>query len=247
MKELPPNLRRFLSPRRSLHGSQALRGSSPLDPESAHLTPASSSGVGGQPPSDGGLSDSSQHMQLHVRSGSGGLQHPHQHRPASPPLQRQTAGSAASSGLSRQRSMSHSSLGAAAAASALTALGGSAEAMAAAMAAGVRAAELNAANANHGQSQTSLRAGSRLSGTIQQNGSGEAATLANGGAGRPPLPPLRGIGVSAATVGGVQHVALEMGELHGKTTSDEEADAGVDEGQHWPLVRRGSRQSGAPS
>lgn len=138
LKELPPHLRRFLSPRRSMH-NQALNvaataAAGRASVEVARLSGASSASAASLPPAANGNGL--------PRSGSPVLVSSPQ---CVPPHHR--VGSA-SSLASAPRSVSHTSLGAAAAASALMVGAQDAEHVAAGVAAGIRAAELNAAGGN---------------------------------------------------------------------------------------------------
>jgi hypothetical protein len=212
LKELPPHLSRFLSPRRSLHGFSLTAGRERIDVARVSNASAASAATAAS-------GQAAQHQPVSPGGGAAGQQQPLQQTAFGSPPHRQA--SLGSTGLpvhhhrtGSASSLSKPSLGAAAAASALTVAGsargtGNQEALAAALAAGVRAAELDRAGT---PSETSSVGGASTGG------------IANI-AGRPPLPqPQRrslGAGAPAAAGaggnagGGGQHVALEMGELHG--------------------------------
>lgn len=124
LRDLPPNLRRFLSPRRSMHQHEAaVAASGRRSVDVARVSAVSSASAGSRGAANGHPSSP----------------RPHDARPGS--------GLSGVSHATGQRNVSVSSLGAAAAASALVVAGGpgSAEAgaVAAGVAAGIRAAELN--------------------------------------------------------------------------------------------------------
>ena len=131
VKDLPPSLRRFLSPRRSMrsHGlAAAAEGRRSVEVARLSNISSASGGSGAPAPAANGHAAAAQAPLL-----------------GSPPRGQPCTGSQASLA-SQTRSISHTSLGAAAAASALLVAGGpasaDAEAVAAGVAAGIRAAEL---------------------------------------------------------------------------------------------------------
>lgn len=163
VKDLPPSLRRFLSPRRSMRNNEfALAADGRRSVEVTRLSGVSSAGSeGSQQIGVGALQNGGPPTM--GRQGSGGsaaLAGANGHAAAahaalygSPPRGQQRAGSHTSLA-SHGRSISHTSLGAAAAASALIVAGGpggaDAEAVAAGVAAGIRAAELQQAQQQGG-------------------------------------------------------------------------------------------------
>jgi hypothetical protein len=239
LKELPPHLSRFLSPRRSLHGFSVAAGRDRVDVARVSNASAASAATAAS-------GQAAQNQPVSPRGGGAGHQQPQQQTAfGSPPHRQASLGSTGLPAHHHHRtgsasSLSKPSLGAAAAASALTVAGstrgtGNQEALAAALAAGVRAAELDRAGI---PSETSSVGGASTGG------------LANL-AGRPPLPQAQrrslgggapaAAGAAGANVGsGGQHVALEMGELHGGGMRTASSSIG-EEDQH--LVSPGRKAS----
>lgn len=192
VKDLPPSLRRFLSPRRSMRSSEfALAAEGQRSVEVARLSGISSVSDGGQSghaAQNGGL------MGRQGSGGSGALVGANGHATAaqaavhgSPPRGQQRSGSR-SSLATHSRSISHTSLGAAAAANVLMVAGGpggaDAEAVAAGVTAGIRAAELQ-----HGGGGPAMRPPLPRSSLAGRSRSAELVRGGGSGRGTPDLGP----------------------------------------------------------
>lgn len=239
LKDLPPHLRRFLSPRRSMHGFQS--GGAGRSVEVSRLSTVSSASAASSQAPPPPVSAAGAPTAGPPRPASPGMPPPPPASPAHPIHAR--SGSALSAATSPSRNVSHSSLGAAAAASALIVAGGTAsqERVAASVAAGIRAAELNLAGAPPFlRAPLPPRPGS--AGGAYASGTGGRASLDAGGRRTPPdllpvhhqagllqLPAQLGGAGGAGDGSGPGDVTIELGELppsRGQTRSEEGDDAG---------------------
>lgn len=262
VKDLPPSLRRFLSPRRSMRSSEfALAAEERRSVEVARLSGISSV-------SDGGAAQNGGLMGRQGSGGSGALVGANGHAAAaqaalhgSPPRGQQRSGSR-SSLATHSRSISQTSLGAAAAANVLMVAGGpggtDAEAVAAGVTAGIRAAELQHGGGGPAMRpplpRSNLAGRSRSAELVRGGGSGRGTPdLGAGFLGGRPLTPDAYLSTSprapadrAAPHGdpeavrggssGGEHVTIELGEVSLATTEDGSEDASAAR----PLVKPGN-------
>ncbi len=238
MKDLPPSLRRFLSPRRSMRSSEFAEGRRSV--EVARLSGISSISERSQ------LANGAQHNGAALgRQGSGGsgaLAGANGHAAAaqvtglygSPPHGHQQHSSSRGSLASHGRSISHTSLGAAAAANVLLVAGSpggaDAEAVAAGVAAGIRAAELQQAQQQGGGSavlrpplpRSHLAGRSRSAELVRGGGSGRGTPdLAPGHASGGRLTPDPYFGAGRGTRANQAAAAASPPALHGTSSGGE--------------------------